>query len=229
MDYLRRAAARNGRPEMGVWQTEVGFHRNYHYVATFYPTVLYWALTHNRNDPDRYKVFYFALGSPDAPAAYGYGKNLMAGRQLTPHGKALETLGGLFGDAEIAPYSSFSTTPELKFAMRDSRISGFIAGKRIIVCPVFDSRKLKEFETRNTAFLSIRFPELPRGRIAAARRVGIFGETLDLTGALRSEAAGVSLQVPMTEAESGNHTDKFLPPEKSAGRRPAFYVVLDLK
>lgn len=225
MDYLRRKAAENGNPGIGVWQTEIVFHRNYYAVAQIYPNVLYRGLTHNWKNIDRYKLFFFAFGSPDDPKAYGYGKCLLAGTTLTPHGKALETLADIFGSEELAAYDRIVSIPKLDFANKGDRISGFRFGNKILVAVNFDAKTRENQEKEGLEVLKLTFPGLKTEQVNSAVRIGVFGERRDL--AVQTLPDGVTLEVPLAEEESNRYSDKFLN-EKSL-RRPAFYTLLELK
>ncbi len=224
MDYLRRHAAENGRPDMGVWQTEIVFHRKYYAVGTIYPTVLYWGLSNNWDYVDRYKLFFFALGSPNDPKVYGFGKNLMAGNNLTPHGQALKTLGDIFKDHPLAAYPEVKSTPELKFQLRDDRIAALKFGNQILVASVFTGKTLEEHEKQNLEMIKLEFPGLKS--VQKAERVGVFGETLDITGNLKLDGKGVSIEVPLKESAEGRFN--YMIEEGENLRRPVFYLLLTL-
>lgn len=227
MEYLRRRAAENGRPDMGVWQTEIVFHRNYYAVAQIYPTVLYWGLTHDWSYPDRYKLMLFAFGSPDDPGAFGYGKCMLAGKTLTPHGKALETLAGLFGGEEIEPYDGVKSVPELKFTNRGDRISAFRFGNRLLVAAAFDGKTLKKHEADKIDTLKLTLSGVTADSVGSVTRVGVFGERADLSGAWRSSGGGITVDLPLKEDEANRHTDKFL--KEDSLRRPALYLLVELR
>jgi hypothetical protein len=224
MDYLRRHAAENGNEQIGVWQTEIGFHRNYTYIATCYPTVLYWALTHDFADADRYKLFWFALGSPDDPQAYGYMKNLCVGKKLTPHGVALKTLADLFGAAPLAAYGEVKTAPALPFALKDDRLAAFRYRNaddenEILVAPIFTGAALKQHEAEGRESIEIVLPEIAPEKIIAVERVGIFGEREDVTAQLTAAENGAAVTVSLREKAKftdANDNDNL--------RRPTFYT-----
>jgi len=227
MEYLRKKAAENGRPDMGVWQTEIIFHRKYYAVGQIYPTVLYWGLTHDWNNPDRYKLMIFAFGSPDDPKAYGYAKCMTAGRALTPHGKALETLADIFGNGKIEPYSRIKSEPRLEFAMKGSRMAAFRTGNRILVAAIFDGKTLKEQEKQNLDTLRLTLPEIRPNSVKRVTRVGVFGEKEELSSAWKPAGTGIEVKVPLCENPENRYTDKFL--EEDSLRRPVFYTLIELK
>lgn len=224
MDYLRRQGEANGRPDLGVWQTEVGFHRKYDYVPIVYPALLYWGLTHDWNYADRYKVFYFAAGSPDDPKAYGYAKCLFAGKNPTPHGLALETLASFFAGHAIEPYAPVVSFPKLEFNLKNSRIFALKAGKKIVVCIFLNQKTMNEYASKKLAAIRLNLPELSLETIAKAERVSAYGTKEELV--LEKSSAGVSLAVPLRKTD-----DKAHPMLKTwkdwTGN--AFYVVFELK
>ena len=227
MEYLRRKAEENGRPDLGVWQTEILFHRKYYAVAQIYPTVLYWGLTHNWSYPERYKLMAFAFGSPDDPKAYGYGKCLLAGKKLTPHGKALETLAEIFGGENIYPYNRVWSEPRLEFANRGDRMSAFRFGNKILVAAVFENATLERQEKEQCSTLRLTFPDIAADSIAAVTRIGIFGETTDLSGDWERSENGILVRVPLLENAATRYSDQFL--KENSLRRPALYVLVELR
>lgn len=227
MEYLRKKAAENGRPDMGVWQTEIIFHRKYYAVGQIYPTVLYWGLTHGWNDPDRYKLMIFAFGSPDDPKAYGYAKCMTAGRALTPHGKALETLAGIFGKEEIEPYSHVKSEPQLEFAIKGNRIAAFRTGNRILVAAIFDGKTLAEQEKQNLETLRLSLPEINPDSVKSVARVGVFGERQDIYRSCKPADGGIEVEVPLREDPENRYADKFF--QEDSLRRPVVYTLIELK
>ncbi len=225
MEYLRDQAAKNGRPDIGVWQTEIIFHNNYYAVAQIYPNVLYWGLTHDWRYADRYKLFFFAYGSPDDPKAYGYGKCLVSGKELSPHGRALKTLVDLFGDDQLTAYDRIVSRPKLEFANRGDRIAGFRFGNKILVAVNLDSGTREQQENEKIETMRLAFPGIKRDSVIRATRIGIFGERRPLV--LRNASTGVTVEVPLLEEADNRYADKLLK-EKSL-RRPVFYTLLELK
>lgn len=227
MDFLLRAAHQRGFNQMGVWQTEIIFHSKYYAVATTYPTVLYWGLTNNWNYVDRYKLFFFAYGSPDAPKAYGYGKCLLAGKNLTPHGQALQTLGKIFGNEPITAYPQIKSQPEMKFNLTGSRLMAFKCGKKIIVSIVIDKKIKEDIEKKTTPNIRLSIPGITPDKIAKVERIGVFGETLDLTTALELSGKDSFINIPVKESEDGRYSHPMLKQENAI--RPALYTIFYLK
>ena len=93
---LYDAAVARGHGDLGIWKTEYGWTSDTRKIGNTYPRFLRWALQHGgKENPDKYKLFWFANWSPDDPNAYGYQRALFAGDELSNHGISLQTLSEL--------------------------------------------------------------------------------------------------------------------------------------
>lgn len=136
MQTLYAAAQKRGIKHPSIWQTELGFTTEDKFIADIYPRVFHWALSKGGNNPDQFKLIYFADWSPNDPAAFGYNRTLRSGDGLSTKGKTLVTLAGLLNGAKATTYDSFSTDPGLKPEMNEalSTANGFLVdGKRIVL------------------------------------------------------------------------------------------------
>jgi hypothetical protein len=206
---------------MGVWQTEIGFHTNYSYIANFYPRALHWALSNGWNTRDRYKLFYFAFWSPDDPNAYGYAKCLYSSGKLTDHGKSLKTLGELLGGDGLALYPHVSTSPELKHVLNETTpsLEAFAVDNRIVIAVHCVSGK-ESFPEQ----ITFTFPQLDPSRIATVERCTALGERQDLTPAVRTRDGQPGIEVPAkTRIDADIESDEWW---GFAGTVRTFYVVV---
>ena len=198
-DYLRKAAAERGFPEMGVWQTEICFHTQPSFISTFYPRFLDWSLRNGWNKgAHRYKAFFFAYWSPDDVRAYGYRKTLLSSERLSPHGHSLQTLGKLLGDNPLALYEKVQSKPELA-AIPDGRrssLQAFEVGKNIVIALQWvDEMKLSR------SFITLTLPNVKSQDITCVERYEAAGwvKSLKWQGRTGTEGGGVQIEVPLLD------------------------------
>ncbi len=115
-DYLYKRWVGNGKCE-GIWMTEIGFTQNFNQIANTYPRMFYWALTHKFDDPEKYKVFWFARWSPDDPKAYGYNCSLMKGQTPTDHGLQIHQFSELLRGQKVEAFTQYSTDLNIGFSL----------------------------------------------------------------------------------------------------------------
>ncbi|MBN2641783.1 MAG: hypothetical protein JXR78_09030 [Victivallales bacterium] len=230
MEYLRRNADKRGHKNMGIWQTEVGFHSNYYYVPQIYPVFIHWGLSNNWNYIDRYKFFFFAYGSPNDPKAYGYGKCLLKGNKLTPHGQALKILAELFANSNISVYENVKTNPELKFNFNGSRMVAFKSGSKIIVSIGFENKHRAVLHENQKYDIDITLPELPIGKISHIERIGAFGNATNITSsATKNNEYKTSVTVSTKRDNSINSYSNLHLKHDENPVEPTFYVVFHIK
>ena len=198
-EHLRREAADRGFPKMGVWQTEVCFDTQPTYVSTVYPRFLAWALQNGWKDqPDRYKLFFFAYWSPDDPKAFGYRKTLLSSERLSPHGESLRTLGALFGCKTIRIYTGVRSDPALPMGLdgRSSALEAFEVGKRIIIAVQWVDGSVLSRES-----LKLILPDQMAGEVAGVERWEAVGwrRTLEFSVAGGSGGQGIEITVPILD------------------------------
>ena len=238
--YVLRQESRKRGFNLAIWQTEVAFTTDINYVGNTYPRFVDWCL---RNQParDKYKLFFFAMGSPDDPKAYGYGRTFLSGERPSGHGKSIIALGKLLKGANVKLYEPVTSMPRLKPEL-DERLSAMEAflvdEKRIVVAiHMIPSNSAKIYLDADgnsihldmgTPTVALAFPELKKDRIAKVERWSMTGSVTDLTAAVAAApaGAGVTLAAPIRDADlkDGNYIDM---PEGQV--RQTFYVAITLK
>ena len=143
MDTIYKAAKQYGIAHPAVWQTEQGFTTQDKYIADVYPRAFYWALSKGGNDPNQFKMFYFAEWAPNDPAAFGYNRALFSGNDLSAKGKTLATLSGLLRGSTAKTYDSFTTSPALTPQINEnlSSAEGFLLDSKRVVLAVHLKRQ----------------------------------------------------------------------------------------
>lgn len=124
MEYVYNEAKKHGIQNPSVWQTEMGFTADSTYAAVFYNKVFDWALSKwDPSNPDQFKLFWYAYGSPNDPLAYGYNYCLRNGSLLNNNGKELTTISSLLMGNEIKNFENFNTYPILKSELSENASS----------------------------------------------------------------------------------------------------------
>ena len=113
----------NGRCE-GIWETEIGWCPWKEYLINVYPRVLYWALGHDFDYPDKYKLFWFHFTS--VSALHGLTYQDKPDQPLSEHGIALRTLAKML-PGPIKKWDAFSTRPRIGFTLTEEEpsVEGF--------------------------------------------------------------------------------------------------------
>jgi hypothetical protein len=230
-EYLYQRVLKPGKA-WGLWQTEVGFTASTAWVPNTYPRFLHWALRHDW-EPDRYKIFQFAYGSPDDPKAYGYKCCFLQGDTAGHHGKALMTIGDLLDSPRIIPFTDWRTKPVLRTELSEnlSSVEGFEADGRIVLAVhlmkensaaiftdwnlTMDNMHLDWPSTTMGVWLPLRSP----ADVKAARRVGIYGSSLPLR--IEADGEGCRLTVPVADGDPVERKDNHAAPATT------FYVVIE--
>src|SRR5208283_5081180 len=115
-----------------------------------YPRALYWDLKHGwSEDPDRYKLFWFASwgNGPNGPKCLTMPG--AAGTVLTAHGQRLKALTQVLGDGRLQAVDEFTTDPPLPPALDEERPTalGFHVGPRTVIALIVDAETLKAHPT----------------------------------------------------------------------------------
>lgn len=241
MEYLSRALKERGYADKGIWQTELGFTANPNFVGNVYPRVIHWGLRNNWNWADKYKLFYFAYGTPDDPKAYGFKRGFMLGREVNLSGRSLRTLAGLLGGAPIELYAPVKSVPALKAEINElaSSLESFKIGRRIVsAAHLLSNNNAKIFVDWNNdldtvhldyeePLLRLEYPEIAPADVEKIERVSMYGSRMDITNRLEKRSGGgIGIMVPVREPDRRefNYTDmpeNFLP--------EVFYTVITLK
>ncbi len=240
MEYLARALKERGYQDKGIWQTELGFSSDANFIGNLYPRALHWALKNNWNWADKFKIFYFAYGSPDDPKAYGYRRCLMLGGKPNFSGRSLDTLAELLGGAPIELYEPVCSVPEL-FPELDERLSSLetfrIADRIVSAAHVFPNNNAKIFVDWNgdldtihvdfeNPLLRLEYPRLDPERVLRIERVSMYGSRLDLTDRLEKVGKGVAVNVPIREPDRKEFLYTDMPESFLPG---VFYTVITLR
>jgi len=198
MAALRKAADARGYSRLAIWQTEIGFTTGKTYIADNYPRVLYWALNHKWDRPDKYKLFYFANWAPDDPKAYGYQCSFHSGSALNFHGVTLQNLATMFQGARLEVYHGVTTTPSLSPSLNigDSSIESFRAGNHIVLAVHLTAKDCA------IPSLLLTLP-VKKDRVAWARRVDLTGKTADLADS-RAGKDSTSFAVATADVEGSD-------------------------
>ena len=182
-----------------IWQTEIGFSSDRMLLPTTFVSAINWFLSVPGLSKDQFKLFWYAQGSPNSPEAYGYGKTLLTGKELSPHGVALKVLGEVFSGKEIQSYSPDSI--HLGPALQDAKLVHFyVTDLSKLVIGVFPTAKgfSNSSFAENGWSIVLKDSSLLPGN-------GVFAEVLDVRGrsAALSDAAvlaGDELRIDLSEA-----------------------------
>ncbi len=113
------AYVRDGRC-LGIWETEIGWCPWKEYLINTYPRLLYWALCHEWDHPDKYKVFWFHFTS--VSALHGLTYQDKPNFPLSDHGLALRTLAKML-PGPIRKWEGYSCRPALEFSLTEEEPS----------------------------------------------------------------------------------------------------------
>ena len=234
MEYIYQEAKKHGISNPYIWQTEMGFSSDYTYPAVFYPKVFDWALSKwKREDPDQFKLFWFAYSSADKPGAYGYNLGLRNGTSLNNNGKELSVISSLLMGKEVQRFENFETSPALKNNLNEnmSSVEAFLIDhqKRVFAFHIAKQRGTSIFTDFNSSGnstdiyfqdlkIKIRLKNLAEG--TTANRIDIFGNRTPLTPVKLTDGT-FELQVPVKDEDK----DAF-EISRSQGSMITFYVEL---
>lgn len=239
--YLYDAAKERGHHDKAIWQTEIAFTDDPGFVGNSYPRFLHWALTHDWNRPDKYKLFFFAYGSPDDPKAYGYQRTYYSGKELSHHGVSIQTLGDLLAGQKLRLYGPVTSSPPLK-PESDERLSSleaFSVENRIVVAVHLAANNTASISTdcnesldsthlhHGEPEITLTLPRITAAQVAKIERCDITGQRLDLTEAAQPLANGQGLKVPVPIRDNANSPAREW--NKKASTARTFYIVLHLR
>lgn len=162
-EYLYDRWVKSGKCR-GIWETELGFTDDPDFVPSVYLPMLYWALKNGWNDPNQYKLFWYA--------SWGAGKDgpnclSMPGRDgqtvLTVPGTELAVLNEVFGAGALATFSRYTVAFRNNQEHSPSRSSviGFRSGRRIVIGMLINRQSL-----RNSHSLSVRVSMMQKPKTA---------------------------------------------------------------
>jgi hypothetical protein len=235
MDKLYEAAVKRGIPHPAVWQTELGFSLNDKFVADTYPRAFYWALERQAtNQPDQFKLFYFANWAPNDPAAYGYNRSLHSGNSLSTKGKTLDELFNLLGGDKVKTYDDFSTSPSLKPEINEnlSSAEGFkVDDKRIVMAVHMKNQGDADIfvdwngggDTMHLGANSSVLKASLRGvtKDWTVKRVDLFGNETPLQWSGSGDKHGLQVNVPVKD------TNPDVAAINATGNETIFYIVAE--
>ncbi|MGQ8338805.1 hypothetical protein ACUNWD_19765 [Sunxiuqinia sp. A32] len=226
--------------DKGIWQSEMGFGTDPNLIGNLYPRALQWALNSGWDYPDKYKLFFFAYWSPNDPKAYGYGRTLLSGENLSVKGKSLKTLGELFGADTISLFKGVSSEPQLNFEINElqSSIEAFKVGNKII-CAVhlLSNNNAAIFVDRNgngdtyhlnhgNPYITLKFEDVLAEKILKVERVSMTGTVEDISGNVKTVNGGIKLPVYIRENKIEKHEYVDMPEDILP---QVFYTVISLK
>ncbi|MBN2641784.1 MAG: hypothetical protein JXR78_09035 [Victivallales bacterium] len=240
MEYLYRELSKRGLEHKGIWQTEIGFSSDPNYVGNVYPRVLHWALSRDWNWTDKFKFFYFAYSSPNDPKAYGFGRSLLLGKELSHSGRSLQAMAEIFSGGELKLYTSVHSKPCLKPELNEklSSLESFKVGNKIIcaihMLPANNAKIFVDWNNNMDTIhldyecprIKLYFPEITLSEVNSVERISMYGSKIDISKYLRPESNGFSITVPVREPDvkEFQYTDmpeSFLP--------EVFYTVINMK
>jgi hypothetical protein len=96
-DVLYDGAVAAGYPNIGIWNTEVGWENTAGFIDRVYPPLLCWAWRHNWSYPDKFKIFYYNDEG-------GGESSLHTGHGLSRHGAALKVMAAQVNARGIQAY-----------------------------------------------------------------------------------------------------------------------------
>ena len=203
--FLYDAARKRGYSR-AIWQTEIGFTEDPGFVGNTYPRALHWALRHNWDRPDMYKIFMFAYWSPDDPKAFGYHRTFYSGEKLGPHGQSLQTLGELLKGQALRAYGDVTSNPALvpQLSETQSSLEAFRIGKRIVVAVHLWQGSKDDSVHLDSGLpgIAIQLPKVKPSDVRMVERCSLTGERVDLTNGVKVLGPGLSVAVPIREAEA---------------------------
>ncbi len=196
LQYLRDEAAARGYYNMPVWETEVGYMTDLHFISDFYPRMFYWALTHNADaDPDMYKIFYYREESSDTPGTEGYHKTLYSGSNPWHLGESLQTLADLFDDGIVSDYQGVANNRSLtpQQSLYSSSIESFKLDDRVVTAIHL---MYYDLANPNTDTIVLTYPDLRQaGDVNSIKRVDVAGYETDLNASYGVN--GLTVTVPV--------------------------------
>ena len=138
----------------GIWESEYGYAADPDYLPTTYVRLLNWALQTGWNDPNQYKLFWFAswgnaadrnnsLTMPIGDVHFG----------LNTNGNELKTLNEVLGGGALVSFKQFASQPSMAPALANQSPSaiGFrVGGSRIVIVLLVDRATLQRTATIST-------------------------------------------------------------------------------
>jgi len=239
--YLYDAARERGYRDKAIWQTEIAFTDDPGFVGNSYPRFLHWALTHDWNRPDKYKLFFFAYWSPDDPKAYGYHRTYYSGKELSHHGVSVQTLGDLLAGRGLRVYGPVVSSPPLK-AEIDERLSSLeafsVKNRTVVAVHLSENNTASILTDWNDSLdsmhlnhgepgITLTLPRITPAQVAKIERCDIANQRLDLTEAARpgTNGQGLTVPVPIRDVAESPARDW----NKKASKARTFYVVFRLR
>ncbi len=239
MDMVYRQLQKR-KLDKGIWQTEIGFGTEPSLIGNLYPRALRWALDSNWDYADKYKLFYFAHWSPHDKKAYGFGRTLLSGKNISIKGQSLITLGKIFGDKPISAFRKVTSEPYLDFQLSEMQnsIEAFKAGNKVI-CAVhmLSNNNAAIFIDRNGAgdtlhlnhgmpSVTLKFKDISSSQVEKVERISMIGEVEDISGNLKTTEDGIEFPVYIRDrrVEKDKYVDM---PENILPK--VFYTVIYLK
>ncbi|MDP0496718.1 MAG: hypothetical protein Q7Q73_10975 [Verrucomicrobiota bacterium JB024] len=237
-EHVYRQLEQRNLTHIGLWQTEIGFTADPNFIGNFYPRALHWALSHDWDYPDKYKLFYFAYRSPDASDAKGYRRCLLLGDELNESGKSLKTLSEILDGGTMSLYEGVTSTPRLKPEIdeRLSSMENFRVGNTIVTaCHFIPNNKAKIFVDWNEGDMTTYHLDngnpivkleyaLERDEVVKVERVSMLGTRIELNAHQNTDGK-LLVKAPIREEKPEfAYTDM---PEDTLPE--VFYVVVTLK
>lgn len=190
----------------GIWQTEVGFVGDFSYLPSLYLWSLHWALQSGWNDPDQYKVFWYAIGGTGANADRCLTTLDSSGKTvLTEQGRRLAVINDVLGGGALSLFDQFSSVPPIAPSTIETRpmALGFRVGDHRVVIAFLLDRDTCE---RSPA---IRVRADVGSKPARIELVTVSGERQALTGSYRSGRVDVSIPLQLVRQTLGNSRSAF--------------------
>ncbi|MGH9430394.1 MAG: hypothetical protein ACRD3T_02510 [Terriglobia bacterium] len=151
---------KNGKCK-GVWQTEVGFSSAPNALPLLYLPSLAFALSTGVNNPDEFKLFWYAGPGSGPDANNCIISTNPHGGALTQHGVRLKVLNELLGTGPLSSYTQFSAQPGLSYESLNGSNSayGFQVGEnRSVVALILNKAHFASVSVVNVALTLSRRP-----------------------------------------------------------------------
>jgi len=180
----------------GIWETELGFTADPNFIPVNYLQILHWALQSGWDDPNQYKLFYFASwgAGPDGPNCL-----TTTDRQgrvvLTGQGQRLTVINEVLGPGALNSFSKFSV--EVSGAKLQGSLGsalGFEDGRRIAIALFLNRASLKPGNSISILLPQVSHPNLIKVLTA-------YGDELGLKSAF--QAGQLKASIPVRELPTG--------------------------
>ena len=165
----------------GVWETEMGYTAEPGAASSIYSRALYWALQTGWNDPNEFKLFWYAAAGGDARSLMTFSPT---GPQLDDEGKHLAVLAQVLGQGTLSTFTQFATAPPAGSGANAWAIGYGVGSNRVVINFLMDRAFFQ-------AHTSVQASATLRGRPSRVKLISGLGKSWDLP----NQGAGGRVQV----------------------------------